>query len=54
MGFKAVDIVTPATIGPTALYPGCRRMSMVKAFQVLRTDTTASAEDGSACGCFYS
>jgi hypothetical protein len=41
MGFKAVDIVTPGTIGPTALTPPAKDV-MVKAFQVLRTDTTAS------------
>lgn len=43
MGFLAQDIVPISTTGPTVLIPSSKDLR-VKAFQVLRTDTTASVK----------
>lgn len=41
MGFLATDIVPISSTGPTTNIPSCKDL-VAKAFQVLRTDTTAS------------
>lgn len=43
MGFKAIDITPIASYGPTAVSPSSKDV-VVKAFQVSRTDTTASVK----------
>jgi hypothetical protein len=41
MGFKAVDLTYPGSMGPTPLTPPGKDV-LVKAFQIARTDTTAA------------
>lgn len=41
MGLKAVDVIYPGSMGPTALTPPAKEVYL-KAFSVSRTDTTAS------------
>lgn len=43
MGFKAIDLTPIASYGPSATTPYCKDV-VVKAFQVLRTDTTAAVK----------